>query len=169
MDGAHACADTIREACRIRIPKDEPAYDAIKTLCATELEQQGVGNFADVNNGKREALLLIPYGAWIERTTDVANILAAHTERESVKFASPLLKDIIGSCQCVVSGVAIEIEPRIPPLSAFGSDADAAHRIFMSATVTDDAFRVKGLQLRPETILQPLPYAKECKRLPESA
>lgn len=31
----------------------------------------------------------------------------------------------------------------------------------MSATVTDDAFLIKGLQLKPETILHPLTYAKE--------
>lgn len=161
MDDAHACADTIREACRIRIPKDEPAYDAIKTLFAGDLEQQGVGTYADISNGKRDALLQVPYWAWIERASDVANILAAHTERKSVKFAWPLLKDILEFCQCVVSGVAIEIEPRIPPLTAFGSYANAAHRIFMSATVTDDAFLIKGLQLKPETILHPLTYAKE--------
>lgn len=161
MDDAHACADTIREACRIRIPKDEPAYDAIKTLFASDLEQQGVGTFADVSNGKRDALLQVPYWAWIERASDVANILAAHTERKSIKFAWPLLKDILESCQCVVSGVAVEIEPRIPPLTAFGSYASAARRIFMSATVTDDAFLIKGLQLKPETILHPLSYAKE--------
>ena len=31
----------------------------------------------------------------------------------------------------------------------------------MSATVTDDAFLVKGLQLSPETITTPLSYSKE--------
>lgn len=31
----------------------------------------------------------------------------------------------------------------------------------MSATVTDDAFLVKGLQLAPETIINPLTYSKE--------
>ena len=31
----------------------------------------------------------------------------------------------------------------------------------MSATVTDDAFLVKGLQLAPETIVKPLTYTKE--------
>ena len=55
MDDAHACSDTIREACRIRIPKDEPAYDAIKTLFASDLEQQGVGTFADVSNGSKRS------------------------------------------------------------------------------------------------------------------
>jgi replicative superfamily II helicase len=64
-------------------------------------------------------------------------------------------------CQCVVSGAAIEIEPYVAPLEAFGSYAKAAHRIFMSATVTDDAFLVKGLQLSPNTISSPLTYPKE--------
>ena len=161
MDDAHACADTIREACRIRIPSDEPAYDALQTLFADDLEQQGLGTYADICNDKRDALLPVPYWAWIGREAEVARILSAHAERKSIKFAWPLLKNVLGHCQCVLSGAAIEIEPYIPPLAAFGSYADASHRIFMSATVTDDAFLIKGLQLKPETILNPLTYAKE--------
>lgn len=161
MDDAHACADTIREACRIRIPKEEPAYEAIKALVADDLEQQGLGTYADINNGKRDALLPVPYWAWIDRAAEVAKILSSNTERKSVKFAWPLLKNILDHCQCVVSGVAIEIEPYIPPLGDFGSYAEASHRIFMSATVTDDAFLIKGLQLKPETIVHPLTYPKE--------
>lgn len=161
MDDAHACADSIREACRIRIPKDEPAYDALKTLFADNLEQQGLGTYADIINGIRDALLPVPYWAWIEHEAEVAQILAAHIERKSVRFAWPLLKNILGHCKCVLSGAALEIEPYIPPLDAFGSYADAAHRIFMSATVTDDAFLIKGLQLKPETIINPLTYSKE--------
>ncbi|SCX29222.1 Type III restriction enzyme, res subunit [Nitrosomonas eutropha] len=37
MDDAHACADRIREACRIRISSDEPAYHEIRTLFAADL------------------------------------------------------------------------------------------------------------------------------------
>ena len=161
MDDAHACADIIREACRIRIPSDEPAYDAIKTLFASELEQQGIGTYADICNDKRDALLPVPYWAWMDHETDVARILSANSARQSVKFAWALLKDILGQCQCVLSGTAIEIEPYVPPLAAFGSYAAAPHRIYMSATVTDDAFLIKGLQLKPDTIIAPLTYSKE--------
>lgn len=161
MDDAHACADTIREACRIRIPSNEPAYDSLKTLFAEDLEQQGVGTYADICNGKRDTLLPVPYWAWVQRETDIASVLSANTDRASIKYAWPLLKDMLGLCQCVISGVAIEIEPYIPPLSAFGSYWKAPNRIFMSATVTDDAFLVKGLQLAPETITKPITYAKE--------
>jgi replicative superfamily II helicase len=161
MDDAHACSDTIREACRIRIPRTEPAYDALIALFGGALEQQGLGTYADITNEKREALLPVPYWAWIDQESEVARILSAHTDRNSIKFAWPLLKDMLAHCQCVVSGVAIEIEPYVPPLDAFGSYSNAATRIFMSATVTDDAFLVKGLQLKPQTISKPITYDKE--------
>jgi replicative superfamily II helicase len=161
MDDAHACADSIRDACKIRITSTEQAYAALKTLFAADLEQQGVGTYADMGNDKRDALLPVPYWAWIQHETEVANILSANADSQSIRFAWPLIRDILGQCQCIFSGVALEIEPYIPPLKAFGSYWDAPHRIFMSATVTDDAFLVKGLELTPETIMKPLTYSKE--------
>jgi len=161
MDDAHACADRIRQQCRIRIPREEQPYNLLKTLFAEDLEQQGVGTCADISNEKRDAFLPVPYWAWMGRETEVAAILSANSQLDSIRYAWPLLKDMLGQCQCVISGAAVEIEPYVPPLSAFGSYWNAPHRIFMSATVTDDAFLVKGLQLTPETILLPLTYAKE--------
>ena len=161
MDDAHACADTIREQCRIRIPSEEPAYSALKALFSDDLEMQGVGTYADICNGKRDALLQVPYWSWTSRETEIAKILSKNANRDSIKFAWPLLKDMLGQCQCIISGAAIEIEPYIAPLATFGSYWKAGHRVFMSATVTDDAFLVKGLQLVPETITKPLSYPKE--------
>lgn len=161
MDDAHACVDIIREACRIRIPTDEPAYQAIRTLFANELEAQGAGTWADIRNGKRDALLPVPYWAWMSREAEIAGILSKNTDRTSIKFTWPLIKDMLSHCQCMISGAAVEIEPYIAPLKSFGSYWKAKHRVFMSATVTDDAFLVKGLQLAPETIMKPLSYENE--------
>lgn len=161
MDDAHACSDKIREACRIRLSKDDPAYLALRTLFSAELEQQGVGTYADICNDKYDALLPVPYWAWIDKESEVARILSSGSSRKTIKFAWPLLKDMLGNCQCVITGGAIEIEPYIPPLDSFGTYWNASHRVFMSATVTDDAFLVKGLQLSPATIIKPLTYEKE--------
>ena len=63
-------------------------------------------------------------------------------------------------CQCIFSGQTLEdrtVSPRFPVRLLLGRD----QHIFMSATITDDAFLVKGLQLKPETILYPLSYTKE--------
>jgi replicative superfamily II helicase len=161
MDDAHACSDIVREACGIRIPGTEPAYAALLALFSTELEQQGVGTYADICNDKRDAFLPVPYWAWLAHEGDVAKILSGNVDRPSIKFAWPLLKDILAQCQCIFSGTAVEIEPYIPPLNSFGSYWNAGHRIFMSATVTDDAFLVKGLQLAPHTIINPVTYPSE--------
>lgn len=161
MDDAHACADAVREACKIRLDSTEQAYHQLKTLFAAELEQQGVGTYADICNNKADALLPVPYWVWRDRETEVAAILSSASDKKSVKFAWPLLKNILAHCQCVVSGAALEIEPHIAPLHSFGSYWKAGHRIFMSATVTDDAFLIKGLQLQPATVLKPLVYERE--------
>ena len=161
MDDAHACSDTIREQCRIRIPKNDAAYLAIRTIFEADLEHQGVGTFADIQNGKQDAFLSVPYWAWQDKVTDIAKILSSASSRSPVGFAWPILKDLLSHCHCVVSGVAIEIEPYIPPLEAFGSYSKASYRIFMSATVTDDAFLIKGLQLSPSVITKPLSYSNE--------
>lgn len=161
MDDAHACADSIRSACRIRIPRDEPAYHALLEMFSTDLEEQGVGTFADILNEKRDAILPVPYWAWMRHETEIAKILSAAADRQSVRYAWPILKNMLSHCQCLVSGGGIEIEPHVAPLDVFGSFWKAAHRILMSATVTDDSFLIKGLQLAPQTIVTPLTYAPE--------
>lgn len=113
MDDAHVSANIVRESCRIRIPADEPAYDALRILFANDLESQGVGTWADILNKKRDALLPVPYWAWMPRESEVAGILSTHAARASIKFAWPLLKDMLGRCHCVISGAAVEIEPRL--------------------------------------------------------
>lgn len=161
MDDAHACSDAIREACRIRVEREDAAYQPLLDLFAPALEQQGVGTYADIKNKKYDALLPVPYWAWLEHEADVAHHLSKNAGASSIRFTWPLLKDLLAQCQCVVSGAAIEIEPYVPPLDAFGSYWEAERRVFMSATVTDDAFLVKGLRLAPETIGNPLTYQEE--------
>lgn len=161
LDDAHACSDIIRSRCKIILARDEPAYHAMKALFNNDLESQGSGTFADIESNSRDAILPVPYWAWIPRENEVASILSRNLDRKSIKFAWPFLKDILAHCQCLVSGNSIEIEPYIAPLSTFGSYYKAKHRIFMSATVTDDAFLVKGLQLSPQTITSPLTYDEE--------
>ena len=161
MDDAHACSDTIRNACKIRIERSEQAYTELLDLFSLQLESQGAGTYADIVNKKRFSLLPVPYWAWQDLHAEVASILSRSSESKSIKFTWPLIRDTLSQCQCIVSGIAIEIEPFVPPLDAFGSYSDANNRIFMSATVTDDAFLVKGLGLDVATIQNPLTYDSE--------
>lgn len=161
MDDSHACIDEIRESFTIKLPRSGLAYAPIVDLFAGALENQGLGSFADIRKGNYDALLPVPYWDWAEKQAEVADILSKHAEDDAIKFAWPLLRDSLGTCQCVVSGESVEIQPYLPPLDLFGSYYNAKHRMFMSATVTDDSFLVKGLRLSPATIKKPLVYEKE--------
>jgi replicative superfamily II helicase len=161
MDDCHACIDSIRDAFVIKLQKDEPAFQQIFDLFATSLEEQGFGTFIDVKTGNPDTFLPVPYWAWSERRDEVTRILGKHVSKDAVKFAWPLIKDHLEHCECVLSGTMLEIAPRLPALDLFGSYHRAKHRFFMSATVTDDSFLIKGLRLPAETIRNPLLYKQE--------
>jgi replicative superfamily II helicase len=158
MDDAHACIDAIKDACVITLDRAHPAYQEIFALFGQDLEDQGVGTYAELRTHEANAFLPVPYWAWMDHYRDVAAILAKHTATKAIRFAWPLIRDNLRDCLCIVSGKEMMITPYRPPLEMFGSYADASHRVFMSATISDDSFLVRGLGLTPEVVNNPLTF-----------
>jgi replicative superfamily II helicase len=160
LDDAHACIDALKDQFVIKLHHNQPdetnAYSEILELFENDLRQQGEGSFEDICRNDYNAYLPVPYWSWWDKTSEVAGILSRHAKTQAIKFAWPLLKDSLRNTLCLVSGTHAVIAPYIPPLEHFGSYANAKHRIFMSATVTDDSFLVKGLGLEPKTVQNPL-------------
>jgi replicative superfamily II helicase len=160
VDDAHACIDAIKDQFVITLHRDKPnesnAYNELLGLFENELRTQGDGTFEDIRRNDYNAYLPVPYWDWWDKTSEVAGILSGNSKTDAVKFAWPLLKDSLRHTLCLVSGTQIVISPHLSPLDQFGSYANANHRIFMSATVTDDSFLVKGLGLNQDTINNPL-------------
>jgi replicative superfamily II helicase len=161
LDDAHACVDSIRQAFSISLPKNHDCYAPILDLFTDDLELQGPGTLADIKGGSYEALLPIPYWSWAEKYQDVTTFLAKRKDDNKIKFPWALIKDEIAQCECVISGGGVEIAPRLPLLETFGSYWKAKHRIFMSATITNDAFLIKGLNIDPQAIKHPLTFNGE--------
>lgn len=161
LDDAHACSDSIRQAFTISLPKGHDCYEAILDLFSDDLEFQGAGTLAEIRKGSFEAILPIPYWSWHSKDSDVVRFLAMRMDDNKIKFPWALIKDEIAECQCVISGSGLEIAPRLPRLELFGSYWKAKHRIFMSATITNDAFLIKGLNIDAKAIKSPLTFAGE--------
>ncbi|MCX6992976.1 MAG: DEAD/DEAH box helicase family protein [Kiritimatiellaeota bacterium] len=161
IDDVHACINSIRDACTIRLAQGSQAYADLLALFSPSLESQGKGSFADLTNGEYDALLPVPYWDWIDRASDVAKLLSKHSATKEIKFPWPLIKDILPDCECFVSGTVLEIFPRLSPLADFGSYDQAKHRVFMSATISDDSFLVRGMGVAPETVQKPLTVAEK--------
>ncbi|RKG82032.1 DEAD/DEAH box helicase [Corallococcus exercitus] len=158
MDDAHACIDTIKNQCTIKLDreKNSTAYHEIQRLFEAELRDQGEGTFADLQNKAYSAYLPVPYWDWNEKANEVAQILSKSKDQNAIRYPWPLLRDNLRNCLCLISGSELVISPYLVPLDMFGSYSNAQHRIFMSATVTDDSFLIKGLGLDPATIENPL-------------
>jgi replicative superfamily II helicase len=161
VDDAHASIEEIRETFTILLKCDSQPFKELFDLFRSDLEQQGVGTFADLLRGERDALLPVPYWAWMERHSEVAGILSASAEANEIKFAWPLIKDNLLAFTCIFSGTQAQIFCNAPTLSLFRSFESAGHRVYMSATTADDSFLVKGLGLSKATIESPLTYEKE--------
>ena len=161
IDDSHACIDEIRKAFTIKLPSDHTGYTALLQLFQDDLRRQGAGTYAELKAGRYSSFLPVPYWKWIDRADEVTELLARVSATNELKFAWPLVKDILAECLCVMSGEGLEIAPHLPPLDLFGSYRNASHRVFMSATVADDSFFVKGLELSQQIIENPLIYADE--------
>ena len=165
IDDAHACIDAIKDQFVIKLRHNQPnesnAYSEIIELFENELRSQGDGSFEDIRRNDYSAYLPVPYWDWWDKTSEVAGILSRHANTDAIKFAWPLLKDSLRHTLCLVSGTQVMIAPYLPPLEQFGSYTNASHRFFMSATVTDDSFLVKGLGLTLTTVQNPLVDPKE--------
>lgn len=156
IDDAHACIEAIKASCVIEVPQSDGLYEEIFNLFEGELESQGVGTFAEIQEHRYDALLHVPYWDWIDKHSEVARKLARSAEKKNVKFAWPLIKDILADCRCIISGTKIEISPYAIPLELYGSYSLAEHRIFMTASVIDDSFLLKGLGVSKQAIQNPL-------------
>jgi len=156
MDDAHACIESIKESYIIGLSNDSQPYQEILSIFGLELESQGVGTYADIKNNEYDAFLAVPYWDWYEKYADVAKVLSNNKQLNEIKFAWPILKDMLRDCKCIISGTNLEISPYMSPLHMFGSYFNAEHRVFMSATINDDSFFIKGLGLHTDTIKNPL-------------
>lgn len=161
MDDSHACIDAIRDTFCVTLPAEHKGYEKLVALFTPDLEVQGAGTFADIVEESSNDILPVPYWAWQEKNVEVVKILSGVSTTDEVKFVWPLIRDGLTDCQCFISGRRLEVSPYLAPLGVFGSYAKSKHRVFMSATVTDDSFLVRGLRLEPRVIRNPLTYKQE--------
>ncbi len=164
MDDAHKCLEIIREQFSIHIDryyfednvrKDNPIYRELFDIFEPSLSKQGKGTLLDIIDGK-DCYLSVPFWAWQDNETKVLEILTQHREDENILFTWDLIKDNLDKYICIFSGKKFEISPRISPTDLITSFKNADRRVFMSATLTEDAFLVKDLGIDSEAVLNPL-------------
>jgi hypothetical protein len=150
IDDAHAALSTVEHQFRVTIPLESPLYRPMVDLFRESLAQQSAPVLAEIDQQIGSALLRIPYWSWVERQAEVAALLVAAVPDPSqgtkdLEFQWPLVKDQLELCTAIVTGKQIEIRPPAPPIHKIPSLANATRRIFLTATLADDAVLVTDL------------------------
>lgn len=156
LDDSHACIDAIRGTFTIEVKRNHRAYQEILELFKDALPEQGEGTFYEIQKGEYESFLPIPYWNWIDKSSEILEILSKYKDEKQFMFAWPFIKDNIKGCQSFISGQSLEITPVHIPIEKFSSFHNAGQRILMSATTQDDSFFIKGLGFNLEAIKNPL-------------
>jgi len=165
IDDAHKCLEIIRDSFSVRITNDQDAYGELLNIFSESLKRQEEGTYAEIIAGDDRCLLRVPFWTWYEKKGDVLNSLQQHKDDAenypNLFFTWDLIKNKLEYCTCVVSGRRIEIIPRLLPLELIPSFHDAKRRIFLSATLTEDAILVRDIGIDSESVRHPLMYTDE--------
>ncbi|MHA3786749.1 DEAD/DEAH box helicase [Flavobacterium hauense] len=156
LDDSHACIDSIKDSFTITIKREYELFEKLINLFENDLREQGEGSFLDIKAGAYDTLLTIPYWSWIDRKSEVVEILEAYKNENFIKFVWPIIRNSIENCQVFVTGNIIEIVPYHIPIRSFGTFSQASQRILMSATTQDDSFFIKGLGFNIGSVKNPL-------------
>ena len=158
VDDAHTCIGIARDQFTARFPRDSRIGERLCALFEPALKQQSLGMYADIARGRRDAYLRVPYWAWQENLPDVVDVFSEDYDKDELKFVWPFLKidQVLDNSIAAISGNTVEVAPNLLPIELIPSFNNAPHRVYMSATLVDDAALVKDFAADPESASRPI-------------
>jgi RAD3-like DEAD/DEAH box helicase len=156
VDDAHACLAVVNDQFKLNISADHEAFEALLKLFSEDLRSQSETGFLDIEAGDPQAIVPVSFWAWKDKLPATIKILHAHRDTDAFRFVWPLLKDVIGLCQCVVGARRLEIAPRCLPIDEVPSFMAAKRRIYMTATLADDGVLISQFQADPSSVKTPI-------------
>jgi hypothetical protein len=166
LDDAHSGMDVVRDAFRIRIKLQDHdvLFAALLRLLRAPCRDDQPGQWAGIERADEAALIEVPFWTWTPLVEQLRPILEQRYQEEEARehdnnallFPWPYLRDHLRWCRCLVSGSCIEIVPELPPVQLARPFFAAKHRLFLSATLSDDSALVRELGCDPAAAKAPI-------------
>ncbi|XXX73933.1 DEAD/DEAH box helicase [Sorangium sp. So ce134] len=166
LDDAHSGIQEVRDAFTIRISRVDHAelYKDVFAVLKAPCKGNQPGVWEGIEQEDDQAVLEVPFWLWAPIVDQVRPILeqryqleaSAKGEKKALLFKWGYLRDCLRWCRCVISGNAVEILPDVPAVQFAKPYAQASHRLFMSATLSDDSALVRELGCDPDAATIPI-------------
>ncbi|MHC6054990.1 DEAD/DEAH box helicase [Ralstonia solanacearum] len=153
LDDAHAGVECIRSAMSLQLHGG--AFDDLKRILAPACKQFNPATWMDLT-ANVQTVFEIPHWIWSDCHDAILEALHPRADEKDFRFVWPYLRENLRLCRCIVSNEVAEIAPEIPPIQAVRAFAKAKHRLFMSATLADDAVLVRELGVAPQAATAPI-------------
>ncbi|RYD85685.1 MAG: DEAD/DEAH box helicase, partial [Verrucomicrobiaceae bacterium] len=158
LDDAHSGIQEVRDSFTIRIEKDEneALFNELLEPLRAPCKDYHPGIWTGVERGDEAAAFEVPFWIWAPLIEQLRTALDAHSGDEGLKFVWGYLRNHLRWCRCIVSGEVIEILPDLPAVQLARPYFEAEHRLFMSATLSDDSALVRELGCDPDAAREPI-------------
>jgi len=158
IDDAHACIPIIEQQFSLRLSNSTPAYQTLFASFTDVLKEQSLSGWTDLVAGTGSQSVPIPYWAWKQKVQSSYAAINAVTEAEDKdhKFKWPLFRDQLELCDVAFTPREVEIRLPYPDLSVLPSFVNAQRRVFMTATLADDAELVTQMGVDEDCVTKPI-------------
>ena len=140
----------------LSLPRAHATFDKLLDIFREDLRSQSITGTMEIERGEPRGLVPVPYWAWIDKQERVISALADYQDDRELKFIWPLLKEDLQLCRCYFTARHVEIAPPCLPIDVVPSFANAKRRIYMTATLSDDAVLVTDFGADPGALAKPV-------------
>lgn len=158
IDDAHACIPIIEQQFSLRLSSATQAYKTLFASFSDVLKEQSLSGWTDLVAGTGTHAVPVPYWAWKQKVQSSYTAINAVTETEDKdhKFKWPLFRDQLVLCDVAFTPREVEIRLPYPDLSVLPSFVNAQRRVFMTATLADDAELVTQMGVDEGCVTKPI-------------
>lgn len=158
IDDAHACIPIIEGQFSLVLSSSTVAYRTLLATFSDSLKQQSLAGFTDLVAETGSQAVPVPYWAWNSslQSSYAAINAVAEAEDTTHKFRWPLIRTQLSLCDVAFSPKEVEIRLPYPDLSVIPSFVNAKRRVFMTATLADDAVLVTQMGAAESCVKAPI-------------
>ncbi len=156
VDDAHACLAQAEEQFTLSLPRSHPAYGKLLNIFRDDIRRQSPVAAAEIERGDPRGILPVPYWIWMDKQDRVISVLLEHQNDPELRFVWPLLKNDLLLCRSFFTSQKIEISLRCLPIDTIPSFTNARRRVYMTATLADDAVLVTDFGADPSAVAKPI-------------
>lgn len=149
IDDAHAALASVEDQFALRIPATHEFFGRLLNIFEEDLTEQSAMILREIKEGSVTALQRVPFWSWRTKQAQVLDAIAPYVTEKKFKYSWPLIKDQLALCSAIFTGTGIDIRPPAPPIHKIPSFVSAKRRIYMTATLADDAILTQDLGVDP--------------------